>query len=193
MIEIDKRELNDIINRLGGSEKKAKDVLRRTLNRVGAKVRTELDREVRRTYMVKQKDVLKVLKFKKGTHSDICAEISAKGGFMPLQYFKTSPTLAKAVQNLGIEAKPIKARVKKSGSLKKVAGMFAQVSTKTGNVNLMKRLSGSRYPAPMVMGPSLPEMFGNKEILSEIEEVAAETYHKRLEHEIGYVLSKGGG
>lgn len=47
-----------------------------------------------------------------------------------------------------------------------------------------QRLTAKRFPLKTIKGPSLPQVYGNAEVMAEMEKAALEMYAKRMEHEI---------
>lgn len=87
--------------------------------------------------------------------------------------------------------------VKKFQAGKRKRGIF--VTIKRGNGSLVPRsfdLKGefvarkgkARYPLKGLYGPSVPQMFGNPEVLDTIKERGVEVFETRLEHEIDRLM-----
>ena len=56
-----------------------------------------------------------------------------------------------------------------------------------------ERIGVERFPVRELYGPATPQMmYSNEDVLDEIEEKMAETYEKRIDHEILRVLNGWG-
>ena len=61
-----------------------------------------------------------------------------------------------------------------------------------GHVGLFERESPARLPIHELFGPSTPQMmYTNPAVVEEVDRKVSETYEKRIEHEIGRILSGG--
>ena len=61
-------------------------------------------------------------------------------------------------------------------------------TTKKGTQGIFFRTRGKAYPIKQVMGPAIPQIIDNKEIMENIMKNANETLEKRIEHELSRVM-----
>ena len=162
MIEIDKKQMEVIKKLFKGMESKLPTVLMRSINRAADNAKTNMGRETSRNYIVKAGDV--------------------KATKVPLYKFKVSPSVPKPKN----PPKAYKVKVKKSGSLKSILGAF--VADINGYNRVMQREGKARLPITQLYGPSIPEMIGNKSVSQYIEDEAAKTLEKRIDHEIKRIM-----
>lgn len=104
-----------------------------------------------------------------------------KGNVIPLLQFDTT------VSNDG----RVSTRVKRAESKKAIENAFvAQVGKHTG---LFERETEGRFPIKELFGPSTAQMmYSNDAVKAEMSEKMAETFDKRIEHEITRILNGWG-
>lgn len=88
-------------------------------------------------------------------------------------------------------------RVEKYKAKERAAGIFVTIKRGNGGIvprsfsydgNFIARKGKARYPLKGLYGPSVPQLFGNAEILDAMQERGAEVMERRLEHEIDRML-----
>ena len=84
----------------------------------------------------------------------------------------------------GAKRREVRLGIRKTG-LKSVDRGF--VSKKV----LLQRTTSSSYPLEPVFGPSVAGMAANDEVVKTLESAVAETFERRLDHEVKRILSKG--
>lgn len=72
----------------------------------------------------------------------------------------------------------------KRGGMKKVERSFA-IGTR-----FVARVGRERFPIKGLYGPSVPQLYGNPDVMQTMEERGSEVFDERLEHEIEYRLGK---
>lgn len=89
--------------------------------------------------------------------------------------------------------KKYKAAERKYGifaSIKKGRGIRVPRSFATRNGVFLSRAGKERYPLEGLYGPSVPQLYGNPEIMESMEKQGAEVFEERLEHEIERRIGK---
>lgn len=183
-IVVDDDELKRVQQQLGELQHKAPNVIANALNRSISNIKANIPKEVRKDYHVKSSDVKDTLKVFKASASRLQGEVKATGKLIGLEKFKISPDNVDPRRK-----KQLKIAVKKDGTKQILGAFIASIQGK----KVFKRDGKSRLPISRLMGPSVPQMIGNKENVETINQNAYFTYEKRINHEINRVLSKMGG
>lgn len=180
MITVDADKLKEVEKRLGNYSKQAPAVISRALNRAAMNVKSNASKKAREVYRIKAQDVNKTFKINRASRNNLSASVVSSGGSIGLEKFKTNlkdPTAKKP--------RVFKAAVKKQGGLKQILrGFVADIS----GVKVFQRTSKKRLPIQRLFGPPVPQMVSNPEVQHFIESQAAETFEKRLDHEIKRVM-----
>lgn len=179
MVQIRVAHAEEIEKIFSKSEKEAKIVLWRAINRAAIAARTKASVEIRKNYIIKAVDVKKTIKIRTATANRISAEVRASGPVTPLMKFDVS----------SLKNKMVTARVKKGSKKPVQTGFIARMSN--GHTNVVTRVGSSRYPIKGFYGPSVAQMMGNEEIADSILFRAQEVLDDRLEHELSRFLSGG--
>ena len=158
----------------GGAEK----ALMRALNRAAQAGRTQADKSVRERYTLKQASILSTLTTRKATRTHLEAEIVSRGPMLGLAAFKHTPQK----DSTGAARKRVRVAVKKDGGLKPLGQAFVWQG------KIMQRVGRSRLPVEKLVGPSIPSIIGNPEIVEAIEEKSEEMVVKRLDNEVNSIL-----
>lgn len=178
-------KIEEIKRDLKTYEKKAPQLLARVLNRTITNVQKNITSSVRSNYLVKSSDVKQTLSLSKASAYSPQASVKSYGTRILLYKFRVSPKTPRPSN----PPKTYKARVLKSSALKAVQGGFVAQMT-SGHIGLFKRIGTERTPVKELVGPSVPQMVGNKEILKKIESEAQKTIEKRLKHEITRIIKQ---
>ena len=105
--------------------------------------------------------------------------------------FKTgSLKRAKRKKKGGYTPDVFKAGVKKAGGVKPLSGNPKPFGTGK-NGSLVVRESAKRWPVHPLYGPAVPSMIKNEEVISTIQDAAAETLEKRIDAEVNNILQGG--
>lgn len=172
-------KLEEIKKELGALEKKAPKILARVLNRTLTNVQKNVVKSVRDKYIIKASDIKQTLKTTKASTSKLNAQVKSEGMRVLLYKFRVSPKNPRPSK----APRTYKARVLKKSALKPVRGGFV-AQMKSGHLGIFERTGTKRTPIKELVGPSIPQMVGNKEIIQKIESEAQKTIQNRLKHEI---------
>ena len=181
--------IDEIEKKLSEITDRSRLVMMRAMNRTARNIATTTKREVASRYFVKQKQVADTLKISKASKSNLEVAVVSKGEKLELEKFKVSPREpVKIISREERTPKVYKAAVKKAGGLKplygeRVSGKQSKpffATTKKGTQGIFFRSRGKAYPIKQVMGPAIPQIIDNKEIM--------ETLEKRIEHELSRVM-----
>lgn len=181
--------------------KKAGLVMARASNRSITTGKSVLKKATAEKYMVRQKDVEKVLKVTRATANKPSAVLTFKDDHKNLFYW-TKRQRSVVTPNVPISydgdgsplPKVYAAHVTRERGQVELGGKrkpFVQIAKKSGNMALFRRVSTNSRKIEGVAGPALPQIVGNKEVLHKFESKTSEMLLKRLNHEIDYELSKG--
>lgn len=181
MIDLTIPQMENLQKKLEKIPRKIQVVTASAINRSASAAKTQAGRSIRETYIVKQKDVTETIKIKNANSGDLSAEIKSTGNVLELMKFKV-----RVNKQLPTRGKYAVASVKK-GSSKMINGSFV-TSMGNSHTNVFTRISKKRLPIRGHYGPSVPQMLANENVISKVEEKAAEVLETRLEHEIGRVL-----
>lgn len=134
--------------------------------------RTAATRAVAKRYTVRAKDVRSTFGLKRASKGDLSAELISKGTALPLRAFEHKP----ATDTTGAKRKPIRVTISSK--------QFTLTTSFVWNGNIFGRLGDSRLPVKKMVGPSVPSMLGNSNVIDEVQNIMSETAEKRLEHEL---------
>lgn len=182
MIDITVENYLAVQKALQGQPKKINLVLSRAINRAATTARAAMSKKVREQYLVKASDVKSSIKITRATTSKPMAEVRSTGKKISLAKFRVSPTEPRPKKPPGA----YKSQVKKSGGLKPVDRGF--LATVNGSVGFFLRVGASRLPVKRLMGPSVPEMIGQKGTITWVENEAKSMLNSRIQHEMEQVL-----
>jgi hypothetical protein len=183
MIDIELKNLLKVQKALKDQPKKINLVLSRAINRAATNAKANMAKKVREQYVVKAADIKDTIKITKATSQKPVAEVRSVGKKINLTKFKTSPH----------EPRPknppkggYKSQVKKEGGLKAVPkGFLVNVR---GTLAMMQRVGKERLPIKRLMGPSVPEMIGRKNVIEWVETEAKSMLNNRIDHELKRIL-----
>ncbi|WP_445506703.1 phage tail protein [Niallia sp. 03190] len=182
-VDVDNRLLDEVRNRLGDISNKAPQAITSALNRAVTNVAANVSKETRKEYLIKAADIKATLSKTRASRSTMSAIVSSRSGAIPIDRFKVSPRTVQPKRK-----KPIKIAVKK-GNLRESLGAF--VSDING-IKVFKREGKKRLPIDRLFGPSVPQMIGNEEIRTKINQEGLDTFNRRLDHEINRLLDRVG-
>lgn len=155
------------------------------LTRAAAAGKTAAKQPVTREYSISQSEFLSQTRninhFVRDTSGGLSVVFGFRGNVIPLMKFNTR------VNNSG----QVVTQVKRSGAAATLDRAFtAQMG---GHRGVYERLGVKRFPVEELYGPATPQMmYSNEEVMDEIEDKMAETYEKRIDHEILRVLNGWG-
>lgn len=155
------------------------------LSRAAAAGKTAAKQPVTREYSISQSEFLSQTRninhFVRDTGGGLSVVFGFRGNVIPLMKFNTR------VNNSG----QVVTQVKRSGAAETLDRAFtAQMGGRRG---VYERVGVKRFPVEALYGPATPQMmYSNEEVMDEIEDKMAETYEKRIDHEILRILNGWG-
>ena len=155
------------------------------LSRAAAAGKTAAKQPVTKEYTISQSEFLartrNINHFIRESSGGISVVFGFRGNVIPLMKFNTR------VNGSG----QIVTQVKRSGSAETLNRAFsAQMG---GHRGIYERVGVSRFPVEELYGPATPQMmYSNEEVTDEIERKVADTYEKRIDHEILRLLNGWG-
>ncbi len=155
------------------------------LTRAAAAGKTAAKQPVTREYSISQSEFLSQTRninhFVRDTGGGLSVVFGFRGNVIPLMKFNTR------VNN----SEQVVTQVKRSGAAATLDRAFtAQMG---GHRGVYERVGVKRFPVEELYGPATPQMmYSNEEVMDEIEDKMAETYEKRIDHEILRILNGWG-
>lgn len=155
------------------------------LTRAAAAGKTAAKQPVTKEYTISQSEFLArtrdINHFVREDSGGLSVVFGFRGNVIPLMKFSTH------VNGSG----QVVTQVKRSGSAATLDRAFsAQMG---GHRGVYERIGPSRFPVKELYGPATPQMmYSNEEVTDEIERKVADTYKKRIDHEILRLLNGWG-
>ena len=155
------------------------------LTRAAAAGKTAAKQPVTKEYTISQSEFLartrNINHFVRETGGGLSVVFGFRGNVIPLMKFSTR------VNGSG----QVVTQVKRSGSAATLDRAFsAQMG---GHRGVYERIGPSRFPVKELYGPATPQMmYSNEDVTDEIERKVADTYEKRIDHEILRLLNGWG-
>lgn len=196
-ITIDEKALKTARELFADSPKVVRIAAAKAINRANTAVQKEVSKAIRKNYEISAKNIKKGFKLKRATAGQPIGAVISRGAPMLITRFKLKPDPTKMMAALrsgaiaGKSVGPISVKVKKGSSYVPIRGLFIQKSSRSGYAGAMQRYVKSAYPLHIPYGPSVPQMFGNKETLAELIPIAEEVLNDRFLHEITVRYVKG--
>jgi hypothetical protein len=178
-------DLEAIARRLP-TEKQARLVASRAVNRAMVAGKTEAARRLSAEYTVLRRQVNEKVTTSKASSNRIEAAVTWRGGSLNLADFRVSPGKPQPSK------RPIlRATVARGAGAQEYKGAFL-IHTRRG-VQAFRRVANNdgRYPVTGVWGPSIPQLLGGQNIRDAVEVRARAVLNDRIEHEINRELLKG--
>jgi len=177
MISITIENLARIEAALRDTPKKVNVVLSRVINRATTTANATMAKKVSERYAVKSGDVKKTVVITRATSSNPNAVIKSAGKRTDFVDFKITPKiLFKGQHNYSVQ-------ILRAGGMKPVYG-FAAASNKWG---LFKRKGREREPFSRLMGPAVPQMIGQEDVISSVERETMAMIDRRIEAELNFL------
>lgn len=190
-LKINAPDINDIKARLGELSNRSHVVLYRAVNRTLDSTKTDITKQVSARYIVKTKTIRDSLKTKKANSSTPVGIITSKGITIPLVNFDATPKkLRKRFKNGKYNPPVYKARVLKKSPLIGVERMFYAKGQLMQRPENSSRNENKNIRNWLRLALSVPQMIGNKNIYSEIQQHSLEMLKKRVNHEIEYEMRR---
>lgn len=181
MIDIDVN-LDDLIKRLP-SEKTARTVVWRALNRGVTAGQTHAARELARNYAIKVSRAKHSSGIKKASVNTPEATIVFRGKPLNISHFRVLPGKPQPAR------RPVlRAVIRKSKGPVEIEGAF--LANLRSGVRGARRKGKPRLPIEGVFGPSVPSMISAEGIRENVLERMREVVIKRLDHEVTRELEK---
>lgn len=155
------------------------------LARAAAAGRTEAKRPVTQEYAISQSEFLartrNINHIVQESNGSISVTFGFAGNVIPLMRFNT------AIGNSG----EVITQVKRSGAAATLDRAFsAQLG---GHRGIYERVGTSRFPVRELYGPATPQMmYSNEAVMDAVDQKMADTYEKRIDHEILRILNGWG-
>lgn len=185
MIEVSAAQIDRAENMLKHIPKSAPKALARAINRAANSARTEAGRKARETYHINHKDVISTIRIDRATSMSLAAKVTSRGNTVSLAKFRVTPKQPAPKRKI-----PISVRVKRGEGGPVKRAFVARVQN--GHLGVFERAGKRRLPFQELYGPPVPVMLGSPTVRAWVEEKAAETLDRRLEHEIGRILEGNG-
>lgn len=180
-IKIDAREYRKTELKLGPYKSKAPLIIVRALNRAGQTAGKTASEVVRLQYTLKAADVKRTFRLQKASKGRLTAILVSSGEHLGLTHFKHSP---KTPRPKTPPRGGLKVSVTKGKQTKFKHAFLADAF----GLKVFQRQGKSRLPIKKLVGPSVPQIVGGKNVRPKVESEAAKTYLKRLDHEIRRTL-----
>lgn len=149
--------------------------LNRTVNDIGAKMKTQTTKEVRKTYNVKAKDIKQFMQVKRSRYDNMKYQMHVRSRGLNAIRFG-----AKALKKRG----NVSVRIKKANGRKVLQRAFL---SKSGKAVLQREKGSQKIKAVTTI--SIPQMF-NKKILENANEMANKEFGKKLQDNFDFYISK---
>lgn len=155
---------------------------RSALSRAAAAGRTEAKRPVLAEYAIDQSTYLRETRtinhFERSADGSISVAFAFAGYVIPLLQFNTS------VDSSG----RVVTQVKRNGAAETLNHAFkAQMGP---HIGIYERTGAGRWPVKELYGPATPQMmYSNEAVMDAVEEKMADTYNRRIEHEVDALLN----
>lgn len=187
-LEIDAKALEQAAATLASIPRGFETAFVRATNRALRKGRTDVVKSIRTYYTVKARDARSAFKIIRPTTKDLSrGELRLSGKRPRLNAFTFKPK----TNTTGAARKDVMLQAKKKESAKRIGDSFVyngRILTRLGDA------SARNMYGPLVeyTGASVPEMANNPNVVSDALEAMHETFVKRLDHEVDFILSEKG-
>jgi hypothetical protein len=192
---VDTKEVKRLAIELEGLGKGAPAAVAAAINRSMTYLKTQMSREVTKSYEIQSKFIKESLSSTKATPGNLQAKAISAGHSRSLTRFKVKPTKLPQLKDKKIAMrKKVQVKIKKGGGYKAVnvtPGAFLQTMNNATNI-WKRKAKGKKYKGDfyVLRSLSVPQMIGNKKVIDELKEKAEDMLNKRLSHEIDYRTEK---
>lgn len=181
-VDIAEDSLSRVNKLLAGIPGGAKKAVGSALARAAAAGKTEAKKPVTEQYTISSSQFLQSTRninhFQKSGADGVEVVFGFKGNVIPLMKFNTS------VDKTG----RVRTQVKRMNAKASLDNAFR--ASMGGHTGIYERDGYDRFPVHELYGPATPQMmYSNEDVLDAIEEKMADTYEKRIEHEIAALLN----
>lgn len=177
-------DLDSIVKRLP-TEKMARTVMARAINRALDAGRTTAARETVKLYAVRQAQVRDKSRIRKTSANSLDASLMFSGPALNIADFRVSPKTPQPAKR-----PTLRVTIGKDQGGRLYKGAFL-IPVRSGTVKAFRRVGKDRLPIEPVWGPSIPNLIGSERVSAAVQERMQEVVITRLDHEIGRELDKG--
>ncbi len=185
---------------LSACPKRVKFAASAAINRTVTKLRAQVSKQIVKNYFIHARDVKATITTKRANSNSLRGVVASTGAPLLITHFKLNPDPKKQIAANKLSSaggphrrrrrKPMTVRVKRGSPSATVPGLFVQQSSRSGYAGPMQRYLRTRYPLRIPYGPSVPQMFGNPNVLEELAPEAEEFLNERFLHEVEVQLGK---
>lgn len=189
-ITFDENSLNTAKKLLAISPVKVRKAASNAIGRTVSSMRSKVSKHIRQTYTARATAIKGTITAKGPTRDNLQGTLRASGSALNLTYFRLLPNpmgvikLYKTGAKPKKRQKPMRVQIKVRGVTASVPGLFIQKSSRSGYAGPMHRYTKTAYPIKIPYGPSVPQMFGSKDVLSTFTPESEQYLNKRFLHEI---------
>jgi hypothetical protein len=180
-LQIDARQMSRLFRAVGRIKDGVPKALVPAINRALDKGRTEVRREIRKEYLIKQKDI--PIAMKRATRSRLAGEVRVEQGMLNLSKFKVVP---RGVQKRKVK-RFLRVQVKKGGGGTLRHAFFIPSG------GPYSRIGPSRHPIFMLKTIGAAIMASQPSVGPAASQGMSDTLAKRIDHEIERVMVNAGG
>ncbi|ARK26000.1 hypothetical protein SporoP37_15850 [Sporosarcina sp. P37] len=177
MITLDLHKVEEIERLLSQTPDQVNRVLAIAINSSASHGRRRAASAVRKEYVVDRLGAMQDLKMIRATPGYLRAELKSVGTPIALFKFDTIPKFPDAAK--------VRARVKRASAHKNIESAFV-AQMRSGHINVFERVGKSRTPIKGLYSPSLPQMYGNDDVIKDVEPEV----EKRLDQELTKLLER---
>ena len=182
VVDVAEADLDRVQKLLAGISGGWQKAVGSALSRAAAAGRTEAKRPVLAEYAIDQSTYLRETRtinhFEWSADGSISVAFAFAGYVIPLLQFNTS------VDSSG----RVVTQVKRNGAAETLNHAFkAQMGP---HIGIYERTGAGRFPVKELYGPATPQMmYSNEAVMDAVEEKMADTYNRRIEHEVDALLN----
>jgi hypothetical protein len=178
-VTVDAGPLLEQLKQLGGRQMAA--AVNASTNRALAKLKTETNREIRRTYAIKAKDVNQVIEVSRSTVRGLSAVMRVKAKQIPLQDFGNAKETKRGVR----------VTIRRGAGRTLYPRSFQATSTKGSGKQVFWRTKAGdklvpRGPLKLLLGPAVSQIVGSRTFLAKLQPIALETFRTTLKNQINF-------
>ncbi len=189
-ISLDDNSINTAKKLLAISPVKVRKAASNAIGRTVSSMRSKVSKHIRQTYTARAASIKGTIVAKGPTLDKLIGTLRASGSPLNLTHFRLLPNpmgvikLYKAGNKPKRRKRPMRVQIKVRGVTATVPGLFIQKSSRSGYAGPMHRYTKTAYPIKIPYGPSVPQMFGSKDVLSTFTPESERFLNKRFLHEI---------
>lgn len=208
-IQIEESEIEHMKDQLGEMEKRLPKIMKKSINETAKMAEKKFVKRAKKTYVSNKETFQDAIKTKKATVSEKASVLTSKGPAKELLDFQVTPA---GVFSGDDRPKEVKAKVKKSGSMKSLTkGSIKAFVTKfkSGHIAVVERVSGNETyeegesrekreskhlditKIRKLLSPSIPQMVFGKEAREENEGLIREYLEEKLAQHLDEVMREG--